>query len=116
MVEKVNDYYEVLMGRPMDMPGAHAREQRMNRRAIGICFVGKYDELAPNEAMLQRGDDLIEWLLSIYQIPPSNILGHREIGLLAGFDWTKTTRSGLPEFKSCPGAAFDMDKLRARYE
>ena len=115
MIEKVDDYYEILMGRPMDMFGAHTREMRMNRRGIGICFVGNYDPLAPNEQMLERGDELIEWLMDLYDIPPDKILGHREVGLLAGFNWQKMTANGKPEFKSCPGTSFNMKEFRKRY-
>jgi N-acetyl-anhydromuramyl-L-alanine amidase AmpD len=52
---------------------------------------------------------MIEWLMNLYDIPVENILGHREVGKLAGHDWR------LGQFKTCPGKGFDMDKFRARY-
>jgi len=108
-IELVGHDYEIIMGRRMDRAGAHAREMGMNRKAIGICFVGNFDPGSPPENLLKRGDDLIDWLMDLYDIPPENILGHREIGLMAGFDWEKG------QFKSCPGRRFDMDKFRERY-
>ena len=107
--ELVGGGFEVLMGRPMNRPGAHAREMRMNSRGIGICFVGNYDLEHPAEKMLERVDDLISWLMDIYDIPAENILGHREVGKLAGFDW----REG--QFKTCPGTKWSMEKFRQRY-
>lgn len=108
-VELVGDQVEVLVGRPMWIAGAHTKELSMNQHAVGICYVGNFDLEPPGEARLAAADRLVRWLMHLYQIPAESILGHREVGLLAGYDW----QDG--DFKSCPGALFDMDDFRARY-
>jgi len=95
-IELVNDEYEILCGRPLDMPGAHCRESGMNRKAIGICCVGNYDEEEPKEEMLKRLASLCRWLMRTYDIPKERVLGHRDFA----------------EYKSCPGKMFDLDRLR----
>lgn len=109
-VEDVDGHFEVLMGRPMWMSGAHCRELHMNKHGIGVCFVGNYDEHAPGTKRLDAADHLIRSLMEMYNIPRENILGHREVGRLAGFEWT------AGEYKSCPGKSWDMDSFRARYK
>ena len=90
--------------------GAHCRELQMNQHGIGICFVGNYDLAAPGTKRLEAADHLVRWLMDAYHIPVENILGHREVGRLAGFEWT------AGEYKSCPGKQWNMDEFRARYK
>ena len=108
-VEDVDGHFEVLMGRPLWMNGAHCRDMQMNSHGIGVCFVGNFDLNAPGTKRLEAADPLMRWLMDTYHIPVENILGYREVGRLAGFEWT------AGEFKSCPGKLWDMDAFRARY-
>jgi N-acetylmuramoyl-L-alanine amidase len=97
-IEDVYGEYEVLVGRPLTRPGAHCKHRRMNTRAIGICFVGNYDERKPEmDMILTCMNRIILPLCKIYDIPYNHILGHREV---------------LGVKKSCPGDKFDMNVVR----
>ena len=93
-IELVGDYYEILQGRFPDEEGAHCRGQ--NYDSIGVCLVGSFDEQPPPEAQIERAIHLVAWLCRRFVIPAKYVYGHRE------FDPKKT----------CPGAAFDLDKFR----
>jgi len=92
-VELVNDEYEVLAGRPMDVQGAHCKERRMNSRALGICFIGNFDLAPPNEVMLQRGARVLKPIVQMWGIPHYHVLPH----------------SHFATYKTCPGKLFPMD-------
>jgi hypothetical protein len=105
-VEAVDAGYEVLLGRWWDEAGAHTKELDMNGRSLGVCLVGNFDETPTPPAQLALTLELVRRLQRLFRIPGEKVLGHREVGLLAGFDW----RQG--EYKSCPGRLFDMDAFR----
>lgn len=105
-VELVGDHYETLFGRMLDEEGAHCKEGGMNQLGIGVCLVGNFDAEAPGEQALAKLREVVRYLMRAHDIPPRNVLGHREIGLRAGFDWTKG------QYKSCPGKMFDMEEFR----
>lgn len=96
-VEFIHRGHEVLVGRPLDMTGAHTIG--MNDRGIGVCVVGNYDVQYPREEMLSRLVPLLRVLCGIFKIPPENIMGHR--------DYAE---------KSCPGKNFDLNIIRARLD
>jgi hypothetical protein len=94
-VELVGDDYEVLVGRPLTMQGAHCYQEGMNRVAIGVCCVGNYDEGPPPEEMLRiLGRSLIAPLMEIFDIPERSIVFHRDFAQ-----------------KSCPGEKFTNDEV-----
>jgi len=105
-IELVGDYYEILWGRAPDETGAHCRNARMNHIGIGICVVGNYDEIEPPQGAMDKLDYLVKHLMSQYEIPWSNVIGHRDAGLMDGKDWEKG------EFKSCPGVKFPLNEFR----
>ena len=105
-VELVGDAYEILLGRLSDGPGAHAKEAGMNERSFGVCLIGNFDEAPPPEPQWEKALQLVRWLQRLFGIPAANVIGHREVGLLAGLDWTKG------EYKSCPGRLFSMAEFR----
>jgi len=79
--------------------GAHCKASGMNRRAIGICFVGNFEvERGLSRAQALAGTALIRYLAEKFSIPPENILGHGEV-------------PGANTL--CPGRFFPMDKMRA---
>ena len=86
-IEKVNDYYEILFGRMVGEEGAHCRQLGMNRRSIGICCVGNYDKYSVPQEQWDLALKLCSWLIDMYNIPFSHVLGHRDFAT----------------YKSCPG-------------
>lgn len=93
-------------GRPIGTPGAHCVEANMNRRSIGICIVGNFDKAPPSLKKLTFLRSVIAGLKIKYGIPPDHVIGHRDAGMMAGYDWRKG------QFKTCPGSLFPMDTLR----
>ena len=89
--------YEVLLGRLPFEVGAHCKDH--NGRAIGICFVGNFDEAPPPEAMWNQGVRLVKWLCFELAIPVRYIFGHRDFAN-----------------KTCPGTQFDIEKFKADVE
>jgi hypothetical protein len=94
-IERVGDRYEVMTGRMLNETGAHCREKSMNSRAIGICFVGNFDQTPPPVAQLALGLRLVRSLMEAFDISLGNIFGHRE----------------LSPYKSCPGRCFDLKQF-----
>lgn len=108
-VEQVKDDYQVMLGRPLDMRGAHVGDGSFNNKSIGICLVGNFDKAEPSDKQWLLGLLLVRRLQDFYAtkkivIPSANVIGHREAQAMAG----------LPEVarKSCPGHMFDMGKFR----
>lgn len=95
-IERIGGHYEILIGRMMDQEGAHCRDHGMNRKSIGICFVGNFDLQAPPTEQWDLGVRLVKCLLSILAIPRSCVSGHCECS----------------PHKGCPGKLFDLDKFR----
>jgi len=80
--------------------GAHCKtpSNHYNDYGIGICLVGNFNETTPTMAQMASLQRLVSYLANEYRIPPSQVLGHREV---AG---THT---------ECPGANFNMPRFRA---
>lgn len=96
ILEKYYAGYEVIMGRPLNMEGAHCASNSMNWESIGICFVGNFDKHPPPKMQWNKGLTLVKSLMDIYDIPSKNVVGHRKYSQ-----------------KSCPGQMFDMALFRA---
>ena len=105
-IERVGQGILLQVGRPESQTGAHCREMHMNLKSIGICVVGNFDLAPPGLEVMQFLVDIVKRKVAEYGIPFNAILGHREVGLMAGFDWRKG------QYKSCPGKHFNMDLLR----
>jgi len=93
----VNEYFEALVGRALHELGAHTKQDNMNRRSIGICFVGNYDNAPPPTEMWRKGLKLVAGLCLTIGIPFDNVRAHHDYAM----------------YKSCPGRKFNMDKFRA---
>ena len=85
---------EIQKGREETVSGAHARG--MNADSLGICFEGHGDYEAFTQYQRNALCDLYEDILTRWDIPVENVLGHRE--------------TGAP--KTCPGNKVDMDDIR----
>jgi hypothetical protein len=105
--ERVGSTLVLREGRAIGEPGAHCRELAMNFKSIGYCIVGNFDLAPPDVEILKAVAAQAKADCATYGIPVNAILGHREVGAMAGFDW----RRG--QYKSCPGKHFPMDTLRA---
>ena len=94
LVELIDDRYEILMGRPWWMDGAHTLGQ--NTVGLGLCFVGDFNEDIPTEAQLTEGAKLIRTWMDVYVIAEKDIYPHNKFNVT-----------------DCPGKNFDMDELKA---
>ena len=97
-VELVDWQYEILFGRMLDDSGAHCYQQAMNKKSIGICFIGNFDLAPPAKQQWDLGVKLVKSLTTILDIPKENVLPHRDFA----------------KYKTCPGNFFDMDKFRGQ--
>lgn len=99
LIDKLSDGKpRLIQGRSMMMVGAHCPEQGMNRRGIGVCIVGNFDEAPPPEDSFEKAADTVAWLCRMYRIPLDNVLAHRDCAT----------------YKSCPGEKFDMLYFKER--
>jgi len=60
--------------------GAHCQAGGMNTRGIGIALVGNFNYERPTPAQIEALTYLVTLLRQYYQIPLSNVIGHRDIG------------------------------------
>jgi N-acetyl-anhydromuramyl-L-alanine amidase AmpD len=96
-VELVGSSYQILQGRNLATPGAHCKEQSMNRLAIGICVVGNFDLAPPPPEQLIALRSLVKTLMQEHNIPVENIVLHRQYAT----------------YKSCPGKLFPVAEFLA---
>lgn len=74
--ERIGDYYEILIGRPWTMAGAHTIGE--NWRALGLCFVGNFEITAPPAEQLAVGAKLVRWWMTLFKIPIAAIFKHSD--------------------------------------
>lgn len=92
-------------GRKDDEVGAHCKASSMNHKSLGICFEGHHDKESWTPRQRQAFSVLCQILVSKYDIPQENVIGHREAYTMHGRESPKT----------CPGTKIDMDHVRKRY-
>ena len=95
-IELINNEYEIIVGRMLNETGAHCKEQGMNHKSLGICFIGNFDKKEPTVVQWYLGIQLVRSLCDVFNIPRKNVKGHRE----------------LATYKSCPGNMFDLEQFR----
>lgn len=111
-IEFVGENALIQVGRPEGMEGAHTRELHMNRRSIGICVTGNYDLAPPKLPILCLLSSLVRRICTDYTIPADRIIGHRDVGMMAGFDWRTKGSTGVRRYKTCPGVYFPLQTVR----
>lgn len=77
--------------------GAHCKAGGMNAKAIGIALVGNFNEALPTTKQMESLAYLLRTLMQNYRIPPSQVMGHRDV------DGANT---------DCPGKRFPWSNLR----
>lgn len=103
-IENVNGTLQVLPGRPIGAPGAHALG--FNTRSVGICLIGNYDLDPPSEDRLALLASLCRQIQIEFGIPRDQVIGHRETYPLL--------KPPQPVAKTCPGSQFDLNAFRKR--
>jgi len=93
-IELVGDDYEVMLGRPEELAGAHTKGK--NSVSLGFCFVGDYDRQPPDPRMLEIAVDrvLLPWCRK-YRLTADDIRAHYEFAN-----------------KTCPGSSFPVEQVR----
>ena len=83
------------------LTGAHCKTPNNwgNEKAIGICFVGNFDNTSPTVRQMQSLVKLVRFLQNRYKIPKRFVYGH---GSTPGARVT-----------DCPGRRFPMARLRS---
>jgi N-acetyl-anhydromuramyl-L-alanine amidase AmpD len=112
VVERIEGIWSTSLGRPWNVSGAHCTHSNMNRRSLGVCVVGNFDEEVLSLEGVSYLSRFIVALMVNHDIQAQNVIGHRDAGMMAGYDWQVVGRTGVPQFKSCPGRLFPMDLLR----
>lgn len=86
--------YEALLGRPLDIPGAHVLGH--NQDSLGVVFIGNYDLVEPPDAMLVYAAKHLAAICDVLDLAPDprTIIGHRHLAATA-----------------CPGRHFSVDNL-----
>jgi N-acetyl-anhydromuramyl-L-alanine amidase AmpD len=77
--------------------GAHCKAGGMNDKGIGIALVGNFNQEQPTPTQLQSLVYLLRTLCDYYQVPPSRIVGHRDVEGAA---------------TECPGSRFPWSSVR----
>jgi len=112
VVEQVAGIWSTSLGRRSNVSGAHCTHSNMNRKSLGVCVVGNYDaESLSMEGTLYVSRFIVALMMN-HGIPAEKVIGHRDAGMMAGFDWRVVGRAGVRQFKSCPGVLFPMDLIR----
>ncbi|MDD5061042.1 MAG: peptidoglycan recognition family protein [Candidatus Marinimicrobia bacterium] len=70
---------KVMPGRTENTIGAHCQADSMNFKSLGICLPGNFMTEVPTVQQLTSLLELLKKLMSKYNIPKENVLGHREV-------------------------------------
>lgn len=89
-IELVYDHYEILLGRLLNEQGAHCKGH--NHNSWGICLIGNFDLVTPENTQLIVAKRLIRSLLDISGLNINAVKRHADFSS-----------------KSCPGKYFPWD-------
>ncbi|MDD5589235.1 MAG: peptidoglycan recognition family protein [Candidatus Nanoarchaeia archaeon] len=94
-IERIGGKLVFHTGRPLNIAGAHTKEQNMNTLSIGCLFVGNFDLVPPDDEMIYFSVPFISAYLKAFNIPIENVFPHNH--------WAT--------YKSCPGSKFPFQRL-----
>lgn len=94
-IEKIDDCTQALLGRMWYERGAHCKEDGMNGRSLGVCFVGNFDEQEVPAEQWDLGVKVVGSICLSHGISVDYVRGH--------CDFSR---------KTCPGKYFDLGKFR----
>lgn len=94
IIDKVDGYYETVIGRMWNETGAHCIGY--NKKSLGLCLVGDFDHHPPPADQLCKAARLARYWMRLFDIPIDNVGMHRQ------YDPRRT----------CPGNKFPMHVLR----
>lgn len=94
-IELVGPFYQCLVGRPLNVMGAHCAGE--NTGSVGICFVGNFDRELPRPDQLDLGVRVVRGLIEVLQITPADVYRHHDFAP-----------------KSCPGTRFPWEEFVRR--
>ena len=98
LVERIEDRYEMIVGRPLLSRAAAAYQQSMNRIGVHYCLVGNFDNEAPPDALLEFVAPHVADVMEVFGMDGlEHIIGHRDVA----------------SYKTCPGKLFDVVKFRS---
>ncbi len=80
---------EVWEGRSLRYQGAHAGNSTANRGNIGICVLGNFNVQYPSPHQQESLKELLERLMTSYNLDANNIYTHREIRAYYGLSATE---------------------------
>lgn len=91
--------WQCLLGRPFTSPGAHCYQKGMNRKSLGVLFMGDFDSLVPSDSLLIFAAWRLVPICLAHGIPidADHILPH----------------SLFATYKTCPGRRFRLSDLIA---
>lgn len=99
-VEYYNSELIYKRGRLPHIMGAHCKAAGRNRDSLGVCVVGKFDDVAPSDDKFDAAACLVANLCFVFGIDPDNVYGH----------------SQFEPHKTCPGKKWNMDLFRGEVE
>jgi len=93
-------------GRSLKSSGAHSGvkgcSNSFNSEYLGFCAIGDFDLKSPPIEIWNFALAVTRTFSKAFSIPPSHVIGHREV-----YD-----KLGIPREKTCPGSKWDMDLFR----
>lgn len=89
---------KIIIGRDLNIPGAHTDSDGMNKKGIGIAVIGNMQNHACTPEQWKSLLTLVKYLANEFNIPYTNVLGHNEV---------------LGSYTYCPGKYIDMNELRS---
>ena len=81
--------------------GGHLKSYQLNLTAIGICFVGNFEQTQPSRKQLAAFTQLMDWLQGDVLKRNTQFAGHKEL---------------KGEQTICPGKYFPLAAMHARYD